>query len=237
MPPELHLPDLPDVPVTLGPAPGRQPRAPQPWGARLREWLSGYLPLLLMLLLALATWWLARHSLGAAPARKDAAVAHVPDYTLDRFHLERFDAQGALKLTLDGEHLKHYPDDDMMEVETLHVVLTEPEGRRVTATARQGRARGDGSEIWLDGQAQVVSEQPGQPPVQINGEHLRALPRMKRVESDAAAVVQQGTSVVEAADGLEYDQVARQVTLRGHTRATYEPATSAARRVAPAASR
>ena len=59
---ELHLPDLPEVPISLGPAADAPPRAPTPWHLRLRDALSSYLPLLLMTLLALATWWLVQNS-------------------------------------------------------------------------------------------------------------------------------------------------------------------------------
>ena len=59
-PVELHLPDLPEVPLALTlpgqPAPaGAAPRRAMPWHLRLGEALGSYLPLLLMALLALAS--------------------------------------------------------------------------------------------------------------------------------------------------------------------------------------
>src|SRR5262245_39259646 len=47
-PPELHLPDLPEVEVSLGATPPVKPRAGL--RMRLRELLGAYLPLLLMAL-------------------------------------------------------------------------------------------------------------------------------------------------------------------------------------------
>ena len=51
-PPELHLPDLPEIAVQLGlpgdgGAPGAPARLASPWGYRLRQGLSSYMPLLL----------------------------------------------------------------------------------------------------------------------------------------------------------------------------------------------
>ena len=46
---ELHLPDLPDVPIALGSAPRPAPRVHVAWHQRLRELLATYLPLLLIL--------------------------------------------------------------------------------------------------------------------------------------------------------------------------------------------
>jgi lipopolysaccharide export system protein LptC len=99
----------------------------------------------------------------------------------------------------------------------------------MTATARQGRARGDGSEVWLDGEAQVVAEQPGEPPIQINGEHLRANPKARRVESDSPVTVQQGSNRFEA-DGMNYDHETRLLTLLGHAHGLYQPATNVRRK-------
>ncbi len=221
-PAELHLPDLPELPLSLGPAtpPTGDRRVRPPWPGRVRDWVSGYLPLLLMTALALGTWWVAKNSPGGAPPVHAGPVRHEPDYTLDRFQLQRFDPTGALKVVVEGEHMRHYPDEDVMEVETIRVTSTEPDGRRLVANARQGRALDDGSQVWLDGEAQVVGEQPGALPVHVNGEHLRAQPKTRRVESDAAVVVTQGDNRFEA-DGMVYDHDEGRLQLLGHTHGVY----------------
>ena len=224
---ELHLPDLPEVPVVLSPlgaALDDQQRRTRPrWTVRLREAVMGYLPLLLMITLALGTWLIAKNTPGLLSPSTPGALRHEPDYTLDRFDLQRFDVAGALKVEIEGDHLQHFPDDDIMEVEKIRVVSMSPDGRKMTATAQRGRARGDSSEVWLDGRAQVVSEAPGQVPVQMNGEHLHALPKAKRVDSDSPVIVQQGDSEFHA-DGLVYEDETRVLTLHGHVSALMQPA-------------
>ena len=210
---ELHLPDLPEVPVVLSPLLGgpldEQQRRTRPrWSVRVRESVMAYLPLLLMVLLA-----------PSAPA----AVKHEPDYTLDHFNLQRFNVDGALKVEIEGDHMQHFPDDDIMEVEKIRVVTTEPDGRKMTATAQHGRARGDSSEVWLDGQAQVVSESVGTLPVQMNGEHLHALPKLRRVDSTYMVIVRQGDDEFNS-DGLEYDDNTQLLTLHGNVHALIQPA-------------
>jgi lipopolysaccharide export system protein LptC len=223
---ELHLPDLPEIPVALSPLtpPPDDPqrRTPAPWPVRLREGLVGYLPLMLMVALALGTWLIAKNTPGLLASSAPAAVKHEPDYTIDQFDMQRFDPTGALKLDIQGEHMQHFPDDDIMEVEQIHVVSTEPDGRRMIATAQHGRARSDGSEIWLDGQAQVVSEAEGQLPIQMNGEHLHALPKQRLVDSRSMVIVRQGDSEFNA-DGLEYDDNTRVLTLHGNVHALMQP--------------
>jgi lipopolysaccharide export system protein LptC len=237
---ELPLPDLPEVPVALSPIgapPEAGPRRARPGlVVRLREAVSGYLPLLLMVTMALGTWLIAKNTPGLLTPSVPGVPRHVPDYTLDHFTLQRFAVDGALKIEIVGDHMQHFPDDDTMEVEKIHVVSTDEQGRRMTASAQHGRAKGDSSVVWLDGQAQVVSESPGQLPIQLNGEHLRAEPKLKRIDSDWPVIVQQGDSEFHA-DGLFYDADTRILTLNGATHALLQPAlrASAARSAAPAA--
>jgi lipopolysaccharide export system protein LptC len=223
---ELHLPDLPEVPVALSPLSppldDQQRRTRPGWVVRVRESIVGYLPLMLMVGLALGTWLIAKNTPGLLSPSAPGAVKHEADYTLDHFNLQRFDAQGSLKVEIEGEHMQHFPDDDIMEVEQIRVVTTEPDGRRMTATALHGRARGDSSEVWLDGQAQVVSDSPGELPIQMNGEHLHALPKLRQVDSRYMVLVRQGDSEFNA-DGLEYDDFTRLLTLHGNVHALMQP--------------
>jgi len=223
---ELHIPDLPEVPVALkpltGPPGGVERRVRAHWLQRLRDSLMGYLPLLLMITLALGTWLVAKNSPGMLPSLSPGALSHEPDYTLDHFTLQRFDATGALKVEIEGNHMQHFVDDDTMEVEQIHVLSLDDQGGRMTASALHGRAKGDSSVVWLDGQAKIVSETAGQIPVQLNGEHLRAEPKIKRVDSQTPVIVQQGGSEFHA-EAMEYDHVTRILTLHGAAHATMLP--------------
>jgi lipopolysaccharide export system protein LptC len=225
---ELHLPDLPEVPVALSPLSSpvddQQRRTRPHWTIRLRESMLSYLPLLLMVMLALGTWLIAKNTPGLLAPSAPAAPKHEADYTLDRFTLQRFDATGALKVEIEGDHMQHFPDDDIMEVEKIRVTTTDPDGRRMIATAQHGRARGDSTEVWLDGQAQVVSESgvEGDLPIQMNGEHLHALPKQRRVDSTFMVIVHQGDSEFNA-DGLEYEDNTRMLTLHGNVHALMQP--------------
>ena len=223
---ELHIPDLPEVPVALkpliGPPGGVERRVRAHWLQRLRDSLMGYLPLLLMITLALGTWLVAKNSPGMLPSLSPGALSHEPDYTLDHFTLQRFDATGALKVEIEGTHMQHFVDDDTMEVEQIHVLSLDDQGGRMTASALHGRAKGDSSVVWLDGQAKIVSETAGQIPVQLDGEHLRAEPKIKRVDSQTPVIVQQGGSEFHA-EGMEYDHGTRILTLHGTAHATMLP--------------
>jgi len=220
---ELHLPDLPEVPLSLGP-PGRPPveRRKTPWIHRLREGMSSYLPLLLMLALALATWWLAKNSpqalvpAPAGPQRTD------PDYTMSGFALERFDAAGRMKLRIEGAQMRHYPATDRIEIQDVRVRAIAQDGRVTLAHARQALSNGDGSEVQLMGGAEVSSEDAQGTPMVMRSEFLHAFLVTERVRSHLPVMVLQGRNEIRAA-GMDYQHATQRLELKGPTRALLAP--------------
>jgi lipopolysaccharide export system protein LptC len=219
---ELHLPDLPEVPISLGPAPGRPPRPRLPWHLRLREALSSYLPLLLMTLLALASWWLVRNAPRSEPAQEARLPAGEPDYTMTQFALERFDAGGRLKLRIEGERLRHFPDSDRIEIDRAQIRAWAPDGRLTLATARRALGNGDGSEIQLLGGAEVTAQDAAGTPLVMRGEFLHAFLVLEQVRSHLPVQVRHGSSELRAA-GLDYDHAAQRLALKGPLRAQLTP--------------
>jgi lipopolysaccharide export system protein LptC len=221
---ELHLPDLPEVPVAIGHAPPGEParRGRDPFTARLRSLFTTYLPLFVLSLLAALTWWLARHSPKPPPEPGTQVQRHEPDYTALRVLLQRFDAQGRLVTQVEGDQVRHYPDTDEIEVDTVLLSTTAQDGRRTRATARQAVAAGDNSRYSLEGGARVVSTGANGHTVEIEGEHLLVLAKERRVRADKPVVVRQGGSALFA-DTMEFDEATQRVTLRGRVRAHLLP--------------
>jgi lipopolysaccharide export system protein LptC len=220
---ELHLPDLPEVPISLGPAQGPR-RAPQhvPWHLRVAEWASAYLPLLLMGLLALATWWLVKNTPVPGPPARETAPRSDPDYTMRGFALERFDAAGRLKLRIEGDVLRHFPDTDRVEIEGARISAFSADGRVTRASARRALGNGDGSEIQLLGGAQVLSTDVQGTELHMASEFLHAYLLAERITTRTTVRVRYGASEVSAA-GLDYEHALRKLELRGPMRAVLAP--------------
>jgi lipopolysaccharide export system protein LptC len=235
---ELHLPDLPEVPISLGPAPpavGGPRRAALRWHLRLREALSAYLPLLLMGAIALATWWLVKNTPVPAPPAPPREVRSEPDYTMRGFALERFEADGRLVLRIEGDWLRHYPDTDRIEIEDAHIRAFGVDGRETVATAKRALGNGDGSEIQLLGGAEVTSrDAAGAPLLTIRGEFLHAFLVTERVRSHRPVSVRYGGAELDAA-GIDYDNATRKLELRGPMRAVLSPKAGKAARAAKGA--
>jgi lipopolysaccharide export system protein LptC len=220
---ELHLPDLPEVPITLGPARGgAAPRKRQPWHLRWRDRLAAYLPLLLMTLLASFTWWLVKNSPVPSGEAATPAPRHEPDYTMTQFALERFDAAGRLKLRIEGATLRHFPDTDRVEVDDVRIRAIAPDGRVTLASAKRALSNGDASELQLIGGARVTSEGVAGGPLEMDGEFLQADLVAERVHSPLPVHVQAEGADLHAA-GLDYDQGSRRLVLKGPMRAVFDP--------------
>ena len=232
----LHLPDLSDGALALGPLPPRAlpPRAPQPWHQRLRALLATYLPLLLMGVLALGTWWLVKNTPGPdAPA--DAPLSREePDYTMDRFVIERFDKDGRLKVRMQGERLRHFAVTDIIEVDEARMRSVAADGRVTLAQSRRAVANGDGSEVQLIGDARVDSSGPRGEPIQFRGEFLHVFVNTEQLRSHLPVVVSSEGSVFRAA-GMTYDHLSGKLQLQGRMNALLQPSLGA-RKPAGAAS-
>lgn len=215
---ELNLPDLPEVPIRLGsddvpPPGGPRPPARLPWPVRLRDALTAYLPLLLMVALALGTWWLVKNSPQPLQARAPKAVSAEPDYTLRGFTLQRFAADGQLQVTLVGRQLHHFPIDDRIEIEELRLTVDAPGRPGTVATARRALSDGRATEVRLLGGAQVRGTLADGRAIEIDSEFLHYFAQSQRVVTDKPVQLRVGTSVVTAA-GLLWDHPARVLELR-----------------------
>ncbi len=224
---ELHLPDLPEVQVNLGgasepPAPGQGPRPAMALGYRLRQALSSYLPLLLLALLAVSTWWLVTHTPQAPGPSAEAAPRQTPDYTMSGFAITRFAPNGQVVLQLAGDQLRHFPITDQLEIEGVRIQAIAPDGRVTDATARRALANGDGSEVQLLGGAKVTSQLNGTDVLDVQGEFLHAFLRFERLRSHLPVQVRRGGTEIHAG-GLDYDNVLRQLQLSGPVRSVMLP--------------
>jgi lipopolysaccharide export system protein LptC len=200
---------------------GPEPVATASWPARLLDVVSAYLPLLMMAALASGTWWLVRNAPAVETPRETVAPRHEPDYEMTNFVVQRFARDGTLRTQIEGERLRHFPDNDTLEIDRARLRAVGSDGVVTLASANRALANGDGSEVQLLGDARVVRPAHGdEEQVEFRGEFLHAFRNVERVRSHLPVVVTQGQSVVRA-DGMEYDNLARVVDLRGRTRATF----------------
>jgi lipopolysaccharide export system protein LptC len=213
---------MPDL--ALAPPVPQVERLRLPWTSRVIDTVSTYLPVLLMAVLALGTWWLVKNTPVLDNERQVAPPRHEPDYTMRQFTVQRFAAAGALRVQIEGDELRHYPDNDTLEIDNPRIRATGPDGHITLASAQHALSNGDGSEVQLSGGARVVREASGDDEaLEFRGEFLHAFLTTERVRSHLPVTVTQGATEIRA-DGMSYDNLTRLVEFKGRVRAVLSPA-------------
>ena len=222
MPIDLDTLIDPDAPLPA-PPPRVLPRPSQPWSWRFLQWLSAYLPLVLLALLALFTWWLVQNTPRGDAPRDAGPVRHEPDYLMQGVLLQRFAPDGSLRVQVEGTQMRHYPDTDTLEIDRVSIRAWSPAGQLTVATAQRAIANGDASEVQLLGGARVVSagDTPGDR-IEFEGEFLHAFLRAEQLRSHLPVQMRQGSSELRVG-ALEYDHLTRRARLGPPIRARFEP--------------
>lgn len=195
---------------------------------RALDRVSIYLPILLMGLLALGTYWLARNAPLPPEPVAQRELRHEPDYFMRRFAVKTFDAAGRLKSEVRGTEARHYPDTDTLEIDKAHIRSVSDQGYVTVATADRALTNADGSEVQLFGNAVVVRDETVDksgrrtPRLEFRGEFLHAFLDTERVKSHKPVTLTRGTDQFTA-DNLDYDNIERQMDLRGRVRGILSP--------------
>ena len=199
------------------------------WGLR-RAWdqIAVYLPLLMMGVLALATYLLARHTPAFLPDPAPQAARHEPDYFLRGFTVRSFDAQGRLKSEVSGAEGRHYPDTDTLEINQPRLRAYNERGQVTVAIAQRALTNGDASEVQLFGNA-VVTRDSGTgargeptPPIRISGDFLHFFVNSEQLRSNRPVVIERGTDRFTG-DTLDYNNLDLQLQLSGRVRGVIAP--------------
>jgi lipopolysaccharide export system protein LptC len=194
----------------------------------LWERLTIYLPVMLMALLALGTYWLARTAPAPEAASVEAELRHEPDYFMRGFSVKSFLPGGELKSEIFGTEARHYPDTDTMEVDRARIRSIGPTGLVTTATADRAITNSDNSEVQLIGNAVVVRQaavdRTGKavPRLEFRGEFLHAFLNTERVRSHKPVTLTRGNDQFTA-NRMDYDNLERQMQLDGRVRGMLMP--------------
>ncbi len=188
-----------------------------------------YLPVVLMGLLALGTWWLVRNAPMPQMPRAEVERRHEADYFMRDFSVKNFDAAGRLQSELQGSLARHYPDTDTIDIDAVRMRSQAPDGRVTHATANRALSNGDGTEVQLFGNAVVTREAlvlpngQQQPKLEFRGEFLHAWTQTERVSSNQPVTLTRGKDRFTA-NSMDYDNLEQVLEMRGRVQGTIAPA-------------
>lgn len=211
------------TPALSAPLPPQRKRSRHPW-SRLLDRLSIYLPVLLMALLALGSYWLLRATPPAQEAAPAPAVTHEPDYYMRRFSVKAFDAVGVLKSEVFGAEARHRPDTGEVEIDNARIRAFDAQGQLTTATAQSMVSNADQTEFVLTGNAVVVREGmrladgAESPRLEFRGEMLTVTAQPQRIWSDRPVTLIRGQDQLSG-DSLDYQGSEQVALLKGRVKA------------------
>ena len=188
--------------------------------------LTLYVPIALMIMLALGSWWLARNTPVIATAAAPQIQRTEPDYFFSQFSVKNFDAAGLLASEVWGQKARHMPTTDILEIDEAR--FRSLRSARVTL-GRGDRAysNGDGSEVQLVGKALIErpasQDNAGQvvPRMEFRGDFLHAFLRTEEVKSHKPVVVQRGGDQFSG-DAMQYNKIDGVLQLNGRVRVRLE---------------
>ena len=197
---------------------------------RVFDRLAVYLPLLLMGLMAMTTYWLVRNTPAMGEAELEAVPRHVPDYFMRDFSVKVFGEDGKLKSEMLGVEGRHYPDTDTLEIDRPRIRILGAEGHVTTTVAARGLINADGSEAQLFDKAVVVREASTNaqgvvtPRSELHSDFLHLFANTEQVRSYLPVTLVRGTGDrFTSQEGMDYDNLDQLMQLKGRVRGTLLP--------------
>jgi len=188
---------------------------------RFTEKARAWLPLLPLLLLLAATYWLSQQVQPLPQVQSQQR--HDVDYVMDNFSATTLSLQGQPRFILSAEKLWHYPDDDSTHVQMPHITSLYVDRPPTITTSLTGMISSKGEDVFLYDDVRVL-----RPSIDGTGEqhfatdYLHVIPDRDWAETDKSVVMTSPFNTVRAV-GMELDNKARTVNLLSSVRATHEP--------------
>ncbi|MFI4981545.1 MAG: LPS export ABC transporter periplasmic protein LptC [Nevskiales bacterium] len=176
------------------------------------------LPLVLLTLLAGATFWLERASQiddGSSNGKK----RHDPDFVVDNFTTRRFNLEGGLQHSLTAKKMLHYADDDTTDV-TAPSLTYYGHIPPTRLTSLQASVSKDGKEVRLTNDVRMVREASAdRPELVVTTSELKVFPDDEQARADVPVTIVDGQSTVHGT-AMEADNRAQIFTLKGRVQGT-----------------
>ena len=198
-----------------------------------RGGLGAVFPLVIMLLLAMLTLWLARTS-GLA-GQEGAALENIePDYIVEKFTLIRLSDTGQPRYALSADKMIHMPADDTS-------LLTKPALRQIQVGQPEVRISADRGVITSGGEvahlrdnvlvfraaeAQKAGKGTSEA-MRVTTSYLRVMPDLDRADTPDRVRIEQGLSILNGT-GMDFDNRYRRIQLHADIRASFQQNRTAA---------
>ena len=184
---------------------------------RLREWA----PLLPLLLLLAATYWLNQqvHPLSSTP---DANKRHDPDFIAGKLTATTLNEQGAPHFILRAQKMVHYPDNDSTHLDSPQLSTLYPDRPSVYTSGRQAEVSSNGKEVFLHDDVKIVrAANAEQSEMALTTTNLHVVPDIDLMDTDRPVTMTDAHTVIHAV-GMTFDNRTRIMKLLAQVRSQHE---------------
>lgn len=194
--------------------------------ARLRRALDSltlYVPLIVMAVLALGSWWLVRSMPELRPINSDRPLRTEPDYRLENFTVKTFDAKGQLTRQISGQAATHFPQPSELHIDRIQIFARNDAGSEFIAHAEKGISSDNDDQFTLIGDVYAVRKaDPRGPMTELRGERLTAIINEDRLVSELPVEITRERDVFTS-NTMDFNTRSGQYLLQGRVRAVISP--------------
>ena len=196
-----------------------------------RSWdnLSGYLPVILMLIFAMFTYWLLQVTPKAIKKESVLPLAHVEDYFMRGFSVTTYEPNGEVKSHILGRYARHFADTDTTEIEGPRVYSQSHSNfsgvQRTQGTAKTATTNADASLIELRGDVELIKQDWSGTKVaptflSIKSQYLKINSEIEKIYTNLPVQIDRGLEKITA-DSMQYNKIDRRMQLVGNVKVTF----------------
>lgn len=189
--------------------------------------LLRFLPILLMGLLTLGTYWMVQIT---SPDTYDAQPKrHVPAYIMDQIVVTTLGPQGGTLYRIVGDKLTNYEDDSSSEIDFPIARRFNPGKPATTVRSDKGYLDGDLTVLDLVGNATLLRppqpatpNQAGSARMFMSSSKFTVLLNEDIVKTNQPVTLEQGLSVMNSQDGAIFDNINQRLIMTGQVKGRIE---------------
>jgi lipopolysaccharide export system protein LptC len=186
-----------------------------------------FLPMLLMAVLTLGTYWMVQMNEPNLDTEKQKR--HVPNYIMDGIVVTTLGPEGNTKFRVVGQKLVHYEDDASSEIDWPIARRFHETKPAITVKSDKGFLDGDMTVLDLVGNASLTrpaqaasATQAGSARLFMSSSKFTVLMNEDIVKTNRPVNLEQGLSIMTSQEGAIFDNVHQKLTMIGQVKGRIE---------------
>ena len=205
--------------------------SPQKIKLGIGRMLLRLMPLILMGVLTLVTFWLVQKNTPPEKSAVERVRLHEPDYTITNGALSALNELGVTKYRILGNKVIHYDDDASIDILTPRMRLFQADKPPVTVKSDTGHLDGDltildlidNASIFRPAQAATAS-QAATLRMLASSTYFKVLINDDIIETNRPITLEQGMSTMHSNEGGKFNNVEQSMMLLGQVKGRIERA-------------